>query len=116
MAFDQVAKSLIQQSQKTPKDISDSNSKTRELEAAGWGRVEVLREYRDLYDTTEEDSTKRQILDKVATMHGLLSPESAGANMPIIQINIQGDNTKVNAMLCPNFVLGVPGNQGNEAA
>lgn len=78
--------------------------KLRDLQAAGFSRIELLREYRELLDTTGEDGVKRQILDAIAKIHGLMTPdETLSRPLPIIQINVVGDNTRVAAMLCPSF-------------
>lgn len=105
MAFDQIAKSLLQKtkSEKPTKEELDSD-----LEAVGFSRRDVLQEYRTLYDTTEEDSVKRQVLDTMTKIHGLTEDGSA-KQLPAIHIHVSGDNSRVAMMLNPNLVHAASG-------
>lgn len=109
MAFDQIAKSLINQTtnRAAPGKVQSESEILRDLRSAGFSRADLLHEYRNLYDSTEEDSVKRQILDTISKIHGLMTPEEAGKQVPAIIINVAGDNTKVNAMLCPQPELNI---------
>lgn len=100
--FDQIAKSLIVQKAPKPADKPDI---VEELEAAGFGRADVIQEYRNLYDIADEVRDKRQILDKVSEMHGLTEPENV-KQVPKIIINVTGENNRMAIMLNPSLASG----------
>jgi len=104
MTFDLIAKSLL----KTPAaptqlDGPDKGRTTilKELAAAGFSREDLFNEYRSVYDTCDDDGVKRQILDAMSKIHGLFKEENIKPDLPQIIINVQGDSSKVNMMLCP---------------
>lgn len=101
--FNLLAKSLI--AEKAPSKLPGKSDIVEELEAAGFGRADVIQEYRNLYDNAEEIRDKRQILDKVSEMHGLTEPENV-KQVPQIVINVTGDNSKMLLMLNPSAASG----------
>jgi hypothetical protein len=112
MAFNQLAKSLLSSAAPNLNPVNvnseipiERNQKIAELEAAGWSRAELLEEYRKVYDSTQEDSIKKQILSDISKIHGMMSEDEKQKVMPTIVLNIVGDNARVNAMLCPAFTL-----------
>lgn len=72
---------------------------------AGFSVGEIFRDYRELLnECTDEDKTlKKQILDTMVKVRGLMTPDESVRATPIFQIVVQGDNTRVNTMLCPNL-------------
>jgi hypothetical protein len=103
--FNQLAKSLIAEKAVKSPDSESRSGITEELEAAGFGRSDVIQEYRNLYDSADEVRDKRQILDKVAEMHGLTEPENT-KQVPKIVINVGGDNNRMAIMLNPSVASG----------
>lgn len=112
MSFNIAARSLLKTVPQT-KPIGEKVSKDQvlqKLDAAGFSLEDTFRELRELYDNTEEDSVKRGILTDLMKVRGLLTTEQAAREIPSIVIQIQGDNTKVNAMLCPPVTSSECGN------
>jgi hypothetical protein len=107
--FSQLAKSLI--AEKTPAAPVKDNDIVQELTDAGFSRREVITEYRTLYDSADEIRDKRQILDKVAEMHGLTEPENV-KQVPRIIINVGGENNRMAVMLNPSLTSGEVINDG----
>jgi hypothetical protein len=100
MNFDKIAKSLVTQTI-SPRKTEDRRDIIKDLEAANFSRAELLQEYRALYDSTEEDSIKKQILSDMSKIHQLMTPEEGGKVAPSIILNVIGDNIRVGTMLCP---------------
>lgn len=109
MAFEHLAKDLLKATAAPTKGLKPNLA--AELETAGFSRQQLFYAYRDLYDMAEEESTKRQILDSMAKIHGLMTPEEASKVAPVINLQVNGDNVRINAMLCPppSVLSGLPG-------
>lgn len=102
MSFSLIAQSLLKN-----KDI-DPDSKLTEksdilsaLTEAGFSPKEIFREMRNIFDTTEDDATKKQMLEMAVKVHGLYSNTEEHKELPKIIFNIVGDKDKLNKMLCP---------------
>jgi hypothetical protein len=110
--FAQIAKSLISQSQTTPisqPSIKSGDSREAALDHikllsdSGFSPKEVLRDLRELYDSceTDEKSIRLQISKLMIQVLGMLNSEDAARATPSFTLIIQGDNARVNTMLCP---------------
>lgn len=66
----------------------------------GFALEHILRDLRDLYDNTEEDSVKRQILDMMLKVYGMYQDKDRKESPQII-FNVKADPNKMNRMLCP---------------
>lgn len=112
--FSQVAKSLISQvaSPQLVATRPPSNSYETAVERLdhikllsdnGFSPHEVLRDLRELYDScdTDEKSIRLQISKLMIQVLGMLSSEEVARSAPSFTIVVQGDNNRVNAMLCP---------------
>lgn len=112
MGFEHVAKDLLKKSgaiQVIPvsKDkIRDKIKLAEALAKAGFSVEETCHELRTLYDECDESEKgiKRQILETIAKMNGMLTPDpvETGRMAPVINLQVNGDNVRVNAMLCPS--------------
>jgi len=111
MAFEHMAKSLLTStgvisSPNLKTKINDKIKLVEALSRAGFSVEETCMELRALYDdcTEDEKGIKRQILDTIAKMNGMLTPEETGVKIaPIFNLQINGDNLRVNNMLCPTL-------------
>lgn len=101
MAFEHLAKSLLKETKLEGTNGVNRASVLTDLAAAGFSRQELFFKYQELYETSEEEATKRQILDSMSKIHGLMTPEEVGKVAPVFQLQVIGDNVRVNAMLCP---------------
>lgn len=101
MTFDLVAKNLIQNQTKSPSGPTDRLAVLDTLTKAGFSPSDIFDELRHLYDTAEDDTTKRQVLDMMLKVHGLYANKEQDKVVPVININIKGDNDKIFRMLCP---------------
>lgn len=109
MGFELVAKNLLKRTgaiEDTPlkTKVNDKIKLVEALSRAGFSVEETCMELRALYDDCNEDekNIKRAILDTIAKMNGMLTPEDTGIRaVPIINLQINGDNLRVNTMLCP---------------
>lgn len=104
MSFDLIAKSLLSQTAQKSKPRDDAGV-LADLENAGFARADLLHEYRNLYDSTEDDGIRQRILKDIAQIHQLMSKDDNKRDTPNITINVFGDNARVAAMLNPNPVL-----------
>ena len=108
MVFEQRAKNLLQQTtpagldNPTPKS-GDKNKHFQALLNSGFGPEDTCRELRSLYDECEDDEKgiKRQILEMIVKMNGMMTPEEQVRAAPTFVIQVNGDNARVNTMLCP---------------
>ena len=111
--FASVAKSLLEQKNLQPA-AKVGNSVAEKLDHIqiacnnGFSPEHIFRDLRDLYnDCTEEDkSIKLQISKLMIQVHGMLSSDEVQRSAPTFVLNVQGDNVRVNAMLCPNIQNG----------
>jgi len=105
MSLHNIAKQLLNEAAPIPSGKSERLNAARALERNGLGVDTVLTEYRNLLDDCGEDdkSVKLKALGDLAKMSGLMQIEEQQRAAPIIHLNINGDNARVNAMLCPNF-------------
>jgi Holliday junction resolvasome RuvABC DNA-binding subunit len=108
MVFEQRAKNLLQKAAPQTFKPEPSDNKNKNFQAlmnAGFSPAETCRELRELYDSCDDDekSIKRQILEMIVKMNGMMTPEEQGKAAPIFVIQVNGDNTRVNTMLCPGF-------------
>ena len=110
MNFDIIAKDLLKQ-KAAPRPINAANSGNGgavlekanvlvELANSSFSIADTIAELRQLYDTTSEDSIKKQILDMIVKVHGLYSPEEK-KEVPTIVFNLTGDPVRFGQMLCP---------------
>lgn len=93
MSFDLIAKSLLKGNE------SAASAKLDALSAAGFSQEEILYELKALYDNTDDDAIKRQILELTIKMRGMLSVNSV--EMPTFNLVIHGDSNRVKDLLCP---------------
>ena len=111
MNFDLIAKDLIHSATiqqivagKKNSDLEKLNL-IDELARAGFDRQNIFRDLRELYENTREDSIKTRIMDMMVKIHGLYQTEETPKPAPTIQINIiNGDNTRLANMLCPEII------------
>lgn len=109
MGFELVAKNLLQKSGVSPgptlqTKVNDKIKLVEALKRANFSVEETCMELRNLYDecTEDEKNIKRAILDTIAKMNGMTTPEEGAQRaVPIINLQINGDNVRVNNMLCP---------------
>lgn len=109
--FASVAKSLLVQKhlQTGPKVGNSVAEKLDHIEVmsnAGFSPEHIFRDLRELYNECgdEEKSIKFQIQKLMIQVHGMLSSDETQRIAPTFVLNIQGDNARVNTMLCPNVV------------
>lgn len=103
MNFNTIANSLLKHQVSTKGDDKDSKSNgtiIEDLREAGFSPREIFQEMRSIFDTTEDDTTKKQMLEMAVKMHGLYTQEET-KRIPNIILNVVGDKTKLNEMLCP---------------
>ena len=77
-----------------------------ELNQAGLSPRRIFDDLRDLIDSCDDDekATKLNAIKFAAQLQELLViEEQATRTTPTIVLNVIGNNTRVNAMLCPNF-------------
>jgi hypothetical protein len=76
-----------------------------ELEQAGLSKEYTFRVIKEVIDdcTDEDKSIKLAGAKLLVQMHGMLTNDERAAVAPIFNLVIQGDNVKVNSMLCPSF-------------
>ena len=109
MAFsNQLAKSLISQTVRPPAvkrgdSIEDKLDHIKLLNESGFSPKEVFQDLRELYDDYGDDDKpiKLQISKLMIQVHGMLNNEEVARVAPVFQLVIQGDNARVNTMLCP---------------
>lgn len=101
MAFDQIARGLIREVKAEP--ARERFNHINALKRAGLDGDTVAREFRSLIDDCgeEDKAVKLRALEALSRMHGFMQPDEVVRQAPIIQLNIQGDNVRVNAMLAP---------------
>lgn len=112
MGFELVAKNLLQKTGASPgptlqSKVTDKIKLVEALRRANFSVEETCMELRSLYDecTEDEKQIKRAILDTIAKMNGMMTPEETGVRaVPVINLQINGDNVRVNQMLCPVVV------------
>lgn len=104
MSFDSIAKNLLAESR--TKQVRSDSDVLSDLERAGFSRPDLLAEYRNLFDRTDDDSIKARILKDMATIHQLMNKNEETKSAPQIVITVVGDNTRVAAMLNPAISLG----------
>lgn len=110
MGFELVARNLLQKTGAAPgptlqTKVTDKIKLVEALKRANFSVEETCMELRSLYDecTEDEKNIKRAILDTIAKMNGMTTPEElVGRVVPIINLQINGDNVRVNNMLCPS--------------
>lgn len=102
MNFDIIAKDLLKPAPKLNNGNNPLEKANALLELAenGFGRAEIFSEIRQLYDSTEDDSIKKQLLDMVVKVHGLYKDEDK-KETPKIIFNIVGASNRVKDMLSP---------------
>jgi hypothetical protein len=102
--FSKVAQTLIS---RTNPVIAKSNREAGDhlvaLDNAGFSVPELFQEYRTLYDACEDEEKmiKKQILDTIVKVRGLMTPDEAARAVPSFNITIVGNDSKVAMMLCP---------------
>lgn len=104
MTFDPIAKTLLNKAKAASGTLDASGVLGKanvllELTDVGFSVKDVCAELRQLYDTSEEDNTRKQILDMIIKLHGLYGDDKKEA--PKITFNVQCDPTKFNSMVCP---------------
>lgn len=111
--FTSAAKNLIslataQPSIKRGSSVAERLSTLELLDEVGMGPKYALHTLKDIIDDCTEDdkAVKLQATKLLIQVQGMLTPEDAGRVAPVFILNIQGDNTKVNSMLCPGFISG----------
>jgi hypothetical protein len=111
--FAQVAKQLITQTQRQPAarkgdSIEDKLDHIQLACNAGFSPLEIFRDLRELWNDCGDDDKgiKLQISKLMIQVHGMLSSDEVQRAAPQFTLVIQGDNARVNNMLCPNFVGG----------
>ena len=114
MAFEHLAKDLIKKTT-TAVEKTGRAAILNELASAGFSRQDLFYKYQELYETSEEEATRRQILDSMAKIHGLMTPEESSRVAPVFQLQINGDNVRINAMLCPAVPLAPAVNMENDS-
>ena len=108
MGFNQAAKALISKTVAVPpvragNRVEEKLDHIKLLNDAGFSPREIFRDLRTLADecTDEEKGIKKQILELMIKVHGLMNNDEPVKATPIFQLVIQGDNARVNTMLCP---------------
>ena len=73
------------------------------LNESGFSPRAIFRDLRELADDCGDDEKgiKKQILELMIKVHGLMNTEEVAKVTPNFTIVIQGDGARVNAMLCP---------------
>jgi hypothetical protein len=72
------------------------------LTSAGFGSDELFTKMSDIYETAEDDSIKRQILDMAIKMHGLYANKDDNKVVPKFNLNIISEQgNRIYEMLCP---------------
>lgn len=109
MNFSQVANDLIL-AKRTPaaRNGDSAEQKLSHIELMcknGLSPEHIFRDLRDLINdcTDEEKNVKLQALKLLTQIHGMLSNDDVQKATPHFTLVIQGDNTRVNNMLCPTF-------------
>ena len=107
--FATLAKSLIVQTQSQPAikkgdSVQERLNTIELLEETGMSPRYALQVLKDIIDDCGEDdkSIKLQAAKLLIQVHGMLSSEEVTKAAPVFNLVIQGDNVKVNTMLCPN--------------
>lgn len=102
--FAQAAKSLVAQIDR-PLNSNPENKldKIKVMAAEGFSPSAIFRDLRELYDecTDEDKNIKLQIQKLMLQVHGLLAAEEVQRAAPTFTLVINGDNARVNTMLCP---------------
>lgn len=78
-----------------------------ELANQGFSPRDIIREVRDLYDNTDDAGTKKQLLELVIKVQGMMSEEKV-KEAPTFVLNIMGSREKTDLMLCPPHAESVP--------
>ncbi len=105
--FSQVANQLLrtqlQPAAKRGESVSERLDHIEIMSKNGFSAEHVFRDLRELYDECEADdrSLKFQISKLMIQVHGMLSSDEQARAAPTFILNIQGDNAKINTMLCP---------------
>lgn len=106
--FNQIAKSLLTQVSTPPvnvgrESVTDKLDSLKLLSENGFSPREVLRDLRELYDAceTDEKAIRLQISKLMIQVLGMLKNEEVQRAVPSITFVIQGDNNRINTMLCP---------------
>lgn len=109
MTFDNAAKNLLRSAQAKPTNIRETHKgesltgRARtlyELALNDFAPEDICRELRALYDEAEEVSEKKQILELVIKVQGMMQ-ESKEKEVPQIVFNICGRPDRIDSMLCP---------------
>lgn len=108
--FNKIAQSLISQRLAPPvqnirrtDQLEEKLDHIKLLNESGFSPREIFRDLRDLADecTDEEKGIKKQILELMIKVHGMMNIDEVAKVAPIFQLIISGDNARVNTMLCP---------------
>lgn len=106
-AIDIKARNLLRSVEPTDDNAKLSHAtKLSKLAAAGFSIEEVFHELRTLYDGTEDDSIKRQVLDLVVKVQGLMATEKEAKETPQITFTfVNTSASRLDNMLCPTAAV-----------
>lgn len=101
----QLLKATLQPGAKVAASVTERLNDIEILANSGFSKEHVFRDLRELYnDCTDDEKTIKLAIGKLMVqVHGMLNKEETVKVAPTIVLNIQGDNMRINAMLCPGI-------------